>query len=425
MLSLYRLLVRIFGVALLRRLDRPDAGVCPALPPGQRLGRELPGVLNPVWLHAASVGEINAARGLIEALLAGEGAGPLLLSSFTATGAAQAQQLFGDRVTRALLPLDRRDTVQRWLDTIRPRLLIVMETEIWPELYHQMGQRGLPLILVNARLSDRAFRRARRVRGLFRQALASVSLAICQTETDAERFRALGLPADRIRVAGNLKFANPLPPDIEQQAQQLGARWPGRRVWVAGSTREGEEATVLEAQKRLRRQHPDALLVLAPRHPARAAAVAGLIEGVGLRWQGLDEAVRSDTDVVLIDRIGPLLAAYAAGTAAFVGGSLIAHGGHNLLEPAALGRPVLAGPWLDQQRAAAEALRAAGALVEVSDALSLENSIAKLWAKPEQAEALGAAAEAVVAAGSASLAQTLELLKPWIVAPAALDSVAS
>ncbi len=415
MLWLYRLLFMLAAPLLARRLQRSAAaGSELALRAGERRGEVAPAGHNPIWLHAASVGEVNAARALVQALRELEPERALIVSTFTLSGARHAQALFGDRVAHRLAPLDTSTACARWLDTLQPGLALVVETEIWPELFHQTARRAIPLVLVNARLSERGFGRSRLLGRLFRGALAEVSLALCQSQADLERLVRLGLARERAYVSGNLKFDAPLADGLAEAARRWREHWAGRSVWVAGSSRPGEEPMLLEAQRRLLERHPQALLILAPRHPERQAEVLRLIDASGLSWVGLDELLSESTSVVLVDRIGVLQACYAAASVAFVGGSLVKLGGHNLLEPAACAKPVLAGPWLDQQQASREALEQAGGLTIVTDAEALAEAIDRLWTDPEQALVQGRAALGVVERGRGSLRSTLRHLEPWL-----------
>src|SRR5690554_998231 len=312
----------------------------------ERLGR-IPDISQPVlWLHAASVGEVNAVSALIKALLERYPDHRLAVSTITLTGRAELLRRFGDSVSCVFAPLDTPFAVRRWLDRLQPRLAMVAETEIWPELYHGCHKRSIPIVLVNARLTPKAMRRYQRFRSLFRDALTAVRLAICQSQADAGRFGQLGLEPERIAVSGNLKFDLAVPGNLGESVRALRTQWGNRPAWVAGSTRPGEEEIVLAAHRRLLEQRTEALLVLAPRHPERSAAVARLITRAGLGWQAIGEPVTTASSVVLVDRIGVLNACYAAASTAFVGGSLVDIGGHNLLEPAALGKAVIAGPEL-------------------------------------------------------------------------------
>lgn len=410
MLTLYRLLAILLGPLLIRRLHRPGSdhdGLRERR--RERRGHVQAQSNRPIWIHAASVGEVNAATGLIEAL---QRRWPepdaIVVSTFTVTGALQLGRRFGDRLTHHFLPVDTLTSTRRWLDRVDPSLCIIIETEIWPELFEQLGRRGVGIVIANARLGVTGQGRAKRFGRLYRRALAHVDLALCQTEQDAERFRELGLAEDKIEVGGNLKFDAALPPGLIEQARTLRQQWGQRPSWVAGSTRPGEESIVLAAHQRLLERYSKGLLVLAPRHPERAAEVAELIRARNMRWQRLGEPVQAETQIVLVDRLGVLGACYAAAQSTFVGGSLVPLGGHNLLEPAALGKAVMTGPYLDQQQAAASALDAAGALVKVDDAASLAAALEAMWTDPNRALEQGRAALAVIESGRGALRRTVE-----------------
>lgn len=370
-----------------------------------------------LWIHAASVGEVNAIAPLAEALLRSWPHRQLVISTMTVTGRAEAVRRFGDRATLVFAPLDTPVAVSRWLKRIRPQLAMVAETEIWPELYIGCQKRSVPLVLVNARMTEKALSGYLRFRPLFARALAAVKLAVCQSDSDAGRFVRLGLDSDKCIVAGNLKFDLSVPGNVGEKARIWRRQWGERPAWVAGSTRPGEEEILLAAHRLLCRRKPDALLVLAPRHPERCGQIEDLIERGGLAWQTLGEDIDDATSVVLVDRIGVLLPCYAAAPAAFVGGSLVDIGGHNLLEPAALGKAVIAGPCLHQQEEAAHALRAGGALVTVETPQDVADAVLSLWTDPEHALALGRSALSVVAEGRGSLRRTLGLLRPFVEKP--------
>jgi 3-deoxy-D-manno-octulosonic-acid transferase len=381
----------------------------------ERRGRVEPAGADPLWIHAASVGEVNAIQALVNALLQSRpGDNKVLITTFTVSGAERVKALFGDQVEHRFAPIDTRASVRRWLATIKPGIALVAETEVWPELYTQAANRELPIVLVNARLSRLGLKRALRFQRLYARPMAAISLAICQSEQDARSFQLLGLAQDRTAVAGNMKFDTRLPADMGKRAQVLRSQWGARPAWVAGSTRPGEEAIALDAHQILLEKHPEALLVLAPRHPQRATEVRELIDKAGLRFQAIGETVDAESAVVLVDRLGQLLACYGAASATFVGGSLIDIGGHNLLEPAAFGKAVISGPYLHQQAEVAAALKNSGALVTVSDAGSLAAAINELWLEPERALKLGRAALGVMEDGRGAVRRTLRLLKPFL-----------
>ncbi|MFW5815615.1 MAG: 3-deoxy-D-manno-octulosonic acid transferase [Wenzhouxiangella sp.] len=410
----YRLLTLLLTPLALVRLQRGETR------PGrwrERLGR-LEG-LSPgrVWIHAASVGEINAAQGLVNGLL--ERGESLVVSTMTVTGGERCRALFGERVEHRYLALDNPFAVKAWLAGVRPRLGLIIETEIWPELFARCRALDIPLLMISARISDAAMRRYRRFPRLFGAALNGIALATCQTQTDAERLSTLGLPPTRARVAGNLKFDLALPAGLREQAKALQSQWHRRPAWTAGSTRPGEEEILIAAHRRLRLSQPDALLILAPRHPDRAADIASLLDREAINWVYFGQQPEPQTGVVLVARLGVLMACYAASQVAFVGASLVGLGGHNLLEPAALARPVLAGPNLHQQAEAARALDASGGLIRVADAAALARCLAQLLADPDQAQDMGQAARRALDGGRGSLDRTLSAIAPWLAAAGA------
>ncbi|MGH8457779.1 MAG: lipid IV(A) 3-deoxy-D-manno-octulosonic acid transferase, partial [Nevskiales bacterium] len=303
-----------------------------------------------IWLHVASIGEAQAARPLVESLLKQyPRLPPLTLTCITPTGSECLRQLWGERVAHSYLPFDTPAAVTRFLDRLQPKLALVLETELWPNLYASCAARGIPLLMVSARMTETSLKSFNRFpgAGLLRETLACTAGILAQTEADAQRYRRAGAPAERVAVAGNLKFDYRLDPSLVSRAQVLREGWGAARpVWIAASTHEGEEAIVLVAHARLRERQPDLLLVLVPRHPQRFETVAGLCAKSGLSTARRSRGETGDTHsaILLVDTIGELNMFYAAADVVFVGGSLVPVGGHNLLEPAALGLPILVGP---------------------------------------------------------------------------------
>lgn len=416
MLTIYRLLTLLLTPLALLWLERGPVEPGASGKGGrwrERLGRVPIGRPGRLWLHAASVGEVNAAAGLIRALVTrGE---TVLVSTMTRTGATRCAELFGAAVEHHYLPLDNPLAVRAWLRRAQPGIGLIVETEIWPELYDRCQRSEIPLLLVNARISPVAQRRYRRFRPLVARALSAVAQAICQTETDAERLVGLGLPATRVQLSGNLKFDFEPPAGLDERARALRQAWGRRPVWVAGSTRPGEEAILLEAHRRLRHSQPEALLILAPRHLERLEALGRMLDSAELNWCRLGDQAHAATAVILVDRLGVLLEHYAAADVAFVGGSLVAMGGHNLLEPAALAKPVLAGPHLEQQADAARVLGEGDGLIVVRDGEELASALSVLLGDQSEQQRRGAAAQAAVQAGRGSLQVTLAALEPWLV----------
>ncbi|MGC1458861.1 MAG: lipid IV(A) 3-deoxy-D-manno-octulosonic acid transferase [Steroidobacteraceae bacterium] len=380
---------------------------------GQRfgLGGPLPA---PVWLHAASVGEVQAAAILVTALRARDAQLPLLVTATTAAGLARAQSLFAaSGVAVRYVPLDLPGAVRRFMERVRPRLAIVLETEIWPNLFRACGAAGVPLVLASARLSERSARRYRRLGRALREALAGVVQVAAQTQADAQRFAALGVPLRRIAVTGNLKADLAVPDSVLENGSRLRAQLaPGRPVWVAGSTHEIEEQQVLSAHRAVRAAHPQALLVLVPRHPRRFEAVAEWLrrEQVAVARQSRADPVTDATQVLLVDAMGLLLDFYAAGDVAFVGGSLVAVGGHNLLEPAALARPIVTGPSHANAREVLQALKAVQAVRVVGNAAELGRAVTELLRDAEARQRMGAQALQVVSEGRGACARVMALL---------------
>jgi 3-deoxy-D-manno-octulosonic-acid transferase len=382
-----------------------------------------------LWLHAVSLGEMSAAAPLVRALRLKYPQYPVVLTTATPTGRARAKSLFGDTVEVRFLPYDTPGAVARFLNRIRPRLAIIMETELWPNLYSECERRGVPLILASARLSAKSVSRYRRFGGLFRGVFSASSLIAAQTREDAERFIAIGAQSARTHVVGNIKF------DIEVRDAAPGRAAPGREsrsssgatraTWIAGSTHAGEDEQVLAAQEALLADAANTLLILAPRHPDRFRIVAELLTSRGLRFARRSEEVAADgalaggdTQVLLVDTVGELGALYAQADVAFVGGSLVPIGGHNLLEPAALGVPVLTGPYYSNGKDIARLLLARGAALQVNDARELAAAVKRLSADPAERRRMGAIGREIIDANRGSVARLIAFIEPLLQEPA-------
>ncbi len=410
--GLYSTALQLLAPLAWRRLRREHGltdprplrlGRIPATPSGERM----------LWLHCASVGEVQAARPLVAALLERYPAHRLTVTTMTATGAERVRALAegrrDERLVHRFVPLDFPAAARRFVARLRPELALFFETELWPNLLHACADNGVPVAVVNGRLSPRAFRGYRRLRPLMREALAGVDWLAAKSPADAERFRALGMAPAHTTVVGSLKFDIAPDDEASEVSKRLRTRLGMRPVWVAGSTHEGEEERLLAAHVRLRERHPEALLVLVPRHPQRFDAVAERCAEAGLAAarRSRNEWPGGETAVYLGDTMGELLALYGAADLAFVGGSLVPVGGHNLLEPAALGVPVLSGPALANFEDVAEALREADALVEVADEAALAAALGRLFDDPAERRRLGEAGRALVATRRGALARTL------------------
>ncbi len=384
---------------------------------GERFAFGLP-PLKPggIWLHAVSVGESIAAAPLVRELLARYPQLPITITCMTPTGSERIQAMFGGaeyagRVQHCYLPYDLPWAAARFLDQVQPKLAVIMETELWPNHIHQCAKRGIPVALANGRLSERSARGYARFANLTAPMLAELDLLAVQTELEAERFRSLGARPECVEVTGSIKFDLTIDPALLTRAAALRQQWQAtqRPVWIAASTHAGEDEIVLAAHRELLTHNPDALLILVPRHPERFNAVFELSQrqGFSARRRSTDEALLTSDQVLLGDTMGELLFLYALADIAFVGGSLVANGGHNLLEPAALGKPVLSGPHLFNFLEIAAQLRAAGALSEVADANGLAERVAQLWREPETALAMRDAGLAVMQANQGALARLL------------------
>ena len=384
---------------------------------GERFAFGLP-PLKPggIWLHAVSVGESIAAAPLVRELLARYPQLPITITCMTPTGLERIQAMFGGaeyagRVQHCYLPYDLPCAAARFLDQVQPKLAVIMETELWPNHIHQCAKRGIPVALANGRLSERSARGYARFANLTAPMLAELDLLAVQTELEAERFRSLGARPECVEVTGSIKFDLTIDPALLTRAAALRQQWQAtqRPVWIAASTHAGEDEIVLAAHRELLTHNPDALLILVPRHPERFNAVFELSQrqGFSARRRSTDEALLTSDQVLLGDTMGELLFLYALADIAFVGGSLVANGGHNLLEPAALGKPVLSGPHLFNFLEIAAQLRAAGALSEVADANGLAERVAQLWREPETALAMRDAGLAVMQANQGALARLL------------------
>lgn len=385
---------------------------------GERFGRVPPapeGVA--VWVHAVSVGESLAALPLINALIAKHGAGRVWVTTTTPTGSERVTAALGDRVRHSYAPYDLPTVVARFLDRARPQKVVVMETELWPNLFRACARRGIPLLIANARLSPRSFKGYGRVAGFTRSTLGDTAHIAAQSPLDAERFRALG--ARRVSVAGNLKFDLAIPEAQLARGQRIrAALGVDRPVWIAASTHEGEDEIALAAQVQLLKQQPAALLILVPRHPQRFDAVARLVERLGLNLQrrsALDfpaspSSAPAFAQVLLGDSMGEMLAYLEASDLAFVGGSFAPVGGHNILEPAALGRPVLFGPQMHNFLPARELLLGCEAAQELADPSTLGDAVLQLLAHPAQRQAMGEAGRAAIAANRGALERLIGLI---------------
>ena len=386
----------------------------------QRWGRDLPQADDaqqaPLWIHAASVGEVNSAASLLAEVQQRWPHCPLYLTAFTPTGVARLRALVpAARVS--LLPLDLPGAMARFVSTLRPRALVVLETECWPHMLEACARRNVPVIWLSGRLRASSVSGMHRLFGqaLLHRAFAGIQAWGVQSTDDAERFKALGAPDERVQVTGSLKFDLNIPSDLTERAQQWRAHVGERPLWLAASTHAGEEELVVEAHQAVRAVYPDALLVLAPRHPRRRAEVEAVLQGAGQDWRLRSESATPEAaSVYLVDTLGELMLFYAACDVAFVGGSLVPVGGHNLLESAALGAPVITGAYVDSCADVAAALEQEGALLRVNAEQTLTARVLQCLDDEPARQRMGHAGQTFARRNRGALARSLELLAPLV-----------
>ena len=374
-----------------------------------------------LWVHAVSVGEVNAAIPLVDALLARRPDLRLLVTTITPTGSARVRALWGERVDHAYLPYDLPGAVSRFLRHFRPHAALIMETELWPNLLFGCRDQGVPLYVLNARLSARSLRGYRVLAPLVSRALRTVRGVGAQSHADARRFVRLGAEPSHVHETGNLKFDLALPPSVEAFGRDCRAQRAGRLAWIAASTHVEEEAAVIALHRRLRGRWPDLLLMWAPRHPERFRAVADQATAAGFRTSRRSEQrwAARDCDVFVVDTLGELLNFYACADIAFVGGSLQDVGGHNLLEPAATGTPIVTGPHLRNFADISQRLVAAGALRIGGDESAVGDALEAMLGDAALRTAMANAGRALVESGRGALERTLALVAPDLPVPAA------
>ena len=365
-----------------------------------------------VWVHAVSVGEVGAAATLVDTLLRQRPDLRLLVTTITPTGSERVRALWGDRIEHVYLPYDLPGAVRRFLAHHRPQLGLIVETELWPNLLFCCRDQGIPVYIVNARLSERSLRGYRALQALVGRALRTLRRIAAQSRRDGERFVRLGADRDAVVVTGNLKFDIAVDPRWRASATTFEQHAGERLVWIAASTHVEEEAAVIAIHQRLRARWPDLLLLWAPRHPERFRPVAQACVDAGWRvatrklthWPDRDDAV------FVIDTLGELMDFYACADVAFVGGSLQDIGGHNLLEPAAVGTAVVTGPHLHNFSDIARLLRAVDAVCVADDADGVGAAIESLLADGDRRAAMAAAGLGLVEQGRGALARTLALI---------------
>ncbi len=373
-----------------------------------------------LWVHAVSVGEVSAAAPLIDTLRRERPDLRMVITTITPTGSGRVRSLWGEAVEHVYLPYDLPGAVTRFLDHFQPKLALILETELWPNLLFGCRDHRIPAYVLNARLSERSLRGYRALAPLMKRALRTLRCVSAQSAADAERFRRLGAAPECIVVSGNLKYDVALADGIDDFVDTFRANaGASRRVWIAASTHEGEEDDVVATHRQLRQRWPDALLLWAPRHPERFRAVAQSAIEAGWRvaTRRLTRWPDANDDVFVIDTLGELSSFYACADVAFVGGSLQAIGGHNLLEPAAAGTAIVTGPHLHNFSEIAAKLDAAGALRIEQDADAVMAALETLLEDTATRVSMIAAGHALVVQGQGALSRTMALIAPDLPAP--------
>ncbi len=373
-----------------------------------------------LWVHAVSVGEVRVAVPLVKAVRARFPAGRILVTTMTPTGSVQVRQSLGDTVEHCYAPYDFPGAVRRFLSHVEPGLAVIMETEIWPHIISQCAERRAPSVFANLRLSAKSCRRYRRVRWLLRPILEMVTAFAVQTRADADRIVSLGARRDAVSVTASIKFEVALPASLREVADGLRREWGrDRRVWVAGSTHDGEEELLLDVYERLRRDVPDLLLVIVPRHPERFSTVVRMCRRRGhtvRRHTDVGPRPTAEVEVYVGDTMGELPIFYAAGDVAFVGGSLVPIGGHNVLEPCAVGVPVVFGPHMHNFGEIALITVQRGAGQQVSDGAELEHVVARYLSDANLRFQVGETGRSMVAENRGALGRTVAVLEPYLAA---------
>jgi 3-deoxy-D-manno-octulosonic-acid transferase len=365
-----------------------------------------------IWVHAVSVGEVIAAIPFVRELRRRHPERKIVVTTVTATGNRTARAMARDADLILFFPFDLRPIVRKAIGRIRPALFILIETEIWPNCIHELHRMGVPSLIVNGRISQASYSGYLKIRFLMKRVLQEITAFSMQTAEDARRIITMGAPEGRVQNSGNIKFDRPAHPlsDEEKARLRRDFRLPeSGEILVAGSTHSGEEEPLIDAYLRLKQDVPDLLLILAPRHPERSGEAALLLQQKGLAFQKRSQP-EEGKDVLLLDTVGELARLYGIGTVAFVGGSLVPHGGHNILEPAAYGVPVVYGPHMENFPEISKVIREREAGIQCTDGESLAEVLGDLLGTSEKRERLGKAGMAVIEENQGALEKTLTLV---------------
>ena len=369
-----------------------------------------------IWLHAVSVGEVQASRPLVNGLLEEYSDYKILITTMTPTGADSVKQYFGETVKHLYLPYDLPVAVKHFISIIEPSILIVMETELWPNLFHYCHEMNVPVVVVNARMSEKSANGYRRLSALTRSTLENISLIVAQGKKDAERLIALGAAEDKVNVTGNLKYDIHFPHSVTEQAQALRRFLSvNRPIWIAASTHEGEEKIILEAFDKVLEKQSQCLLVIVPRHPERAAGVRELCirRNLNVLCKSDNRECDENVKVFILDTLGELPMYYAAADVAFVGGSLTEIGGHNMLEPACLGLPVIMGPHVFNFQEISQLLLDEGAAWKVASADELSIKVSGLLVDANLRHSTGERGRNIVLKNRGNVEKIMDLIRDF------------
>ena len=372
---------------------------------------------NILWVHAVSYGEVKAAIPLINKLRINFPQKRVLITTTTPSGSRLVKELFGNKVDHVYLPYDTKGSVIRFFKYFNPEIAIIIETELWPNIFHYCGVYKVPLVLASACVSDRSISLYRVLFKLFQKTVSEGIVIGAQTQEDAEKFISLGSDTHKIKVTGNIKFDIEIPSESVEEAKELKESYfQDRTIWVAGSTHEGEEEVVLEAHRLVLKDNPNALLVIAPRNPDRFTAVKKIIKHKKFNFHSWSEGLNNldNKEILLLDSLGQLNLFYSIANASFVGGSLFSVGGHNLLEPASLKTPIITGPCINNIKDISQKLKQNNALVIVKGSLELAKSINQITQNKEKSDKMILGGLKVIEENKGSTEKIFELIKPLI-----------
>ncbi|MFZ0218894.1 MAG: lipid IV(A) 3-deoxy-D-manno-octulosonic acid transferase [Candidatus Aquirickettsiella sp.] len=370
-----------------------------------------------IWVHAVSVGESLTAIPLIKQIQQRYPSLPIIVTNETTTGAERIRVALGNSVSQLYFPYDLPLILRKFFKVLQPKLLILLETELWPNLLAACQLYQVPVALVNARLSERSARSYRRILPITQAMLNNINVIAAQFQADADRFIDLGFPSERIHITGSLKFDVTLPTKLAEQAQQWRKTWgENRLVWIAASTHPGEEELILQVFNRVRQSFPDLLLVSIPRHVDRTPQLEQLYRSQHYKVckRSDSKSNMSDIDVLIGDTMGELLVFYAAADLAFVGGSLVEKGGQNPLEPAAVGLPILTGPYTYNFSSITEQLKQRKAEIQVNNATELAERVISLLSDPVRCQQMGEEAKKFVAENKGSVLKQMQLIETFL-----------